>query len=224
MVLKFLSRSLGGLFFSLAFLLLFLFIFGTSMIENVDAFEADLKSQIVESDLILNQLAQESGMTPEEIKEICQLNPSQDSCDLINNPESALDQMGISQIKTEIQSYEKSVDMLATPILILFILSLIFYFVGMLSFYGVLFKISVNALISGVFGYFAFTSIPSFIPKIMDKYLIGVGAGSAEIKDIALNSLNSWLEIPLSTLNSFFIGLIAVSLIAGIIFWFLKRK
>ncbi|MAG45436.1 MAG: hypothetical protein CMH63_01535 [Nanoarchaeota archaeon] len=223
MVLKFISRSLGGLCFSLAFLLLFIFIFGASMVENVDTFEADLKAQISNSNLILNQLAQSSGMTEEELKEICNQMPSQEGCDLINNPELALDQMGISSIKTEIQSYEQYVDMLVTPMLVLFVLSLVFYFVGMLSFYGAIFKISVNALLSGIVGYFAFTSIPSFIPKIMEKLTVEQEV-PAELQAILTTSFQSWLEIPLTTLNSFFLGLIAVSLVIAIIFWFLKRK
>ncbi len=193
------------------------------MVENVDTFEADLKAQISNSNLILNQLAQSSGMTEEELKEICNQMPSQEGCDLINNPELALDQMGISSIKTEIQSYEQYVDMLVTPMLVLFVLSLVFYFVGMLSFYGAIFKISVNALLSGIVGYFAFTSIPSFIPKIMEKLTVEQEV-PAELQAILTTSFQSWLEIPLTTLNSFFLGLIAVSLVIAIIFWFLKRK
>jgi hypothetical protein len=46
----------------------------------------------------------------------------------------------------------------------------------------------------------------------------------AELQAILTTSFQSWLEIPLTTLNSFFLGLIAVSLVIAIIFWFLKRK
>lgn len=223
MVFKFITRSLGSLFFTLAFLCLFLFIFGNSLIENLDVFEADLKAQLSDSDFLLTHLSKETGLTKTEIQDLCKENPSQDSCQLITHPELALEQLGFPQIKAELQSYQKYTTLLVTPIFILFILSLVFYFIGMVSFYGALFKLSLNAFISALIGYFAFSSLPSFVPKAIQKASLEQEV-PAEFQSFLSHSLKSWLEIPLATLNNFFIGLIAVSLILGILFYFLKKK
>lgn len=227
-ILKFLSRSFASLLFTIAFFLLFTSVFGNSLIENLPALESSLKNEFFSSDILLEQLSKEQGLKIEEIKKICEQNPAQEGCKQINNPALAAEP-AIKGIKDQIIIYQPILDNLMIPMIITFALSLLFYFLGTMSIYAALFKISLNALISAALGYVAFSSFPSFLPEIVDQAFNLVSADiSQEItvgfKQGVINVMNSWLQIPLSELNTLLIYMVVVSLPASILFYFLKRK
>tara|TARA_Y100000034_G_C6763881_1_gene340424 strand:- start:102 stop:782 length:681 start_codon:yes stop_codon:yes gene_type:complete len=225
MVLKLLSKTLAGLLFTLAFFMLFASVFGSSLISNFDSFESTFKSELSESDILVEQVASQSGLTVNELRTICQQNPLQDSCELINNPESAFEKMGLGQLKTEVESYGSIFDKFTVPMIIIFILSLIFYYLGTFSVYGALFKVSLNTLISAVLGFIAFDSMPSYLPKILNKVISSQAQEiPTELQNIILNSINAWLKISLSSLNTLFTYIIGISIASSILFYFLKKK
>jgi hypothetical protein len=226
--LKFLSRLLAGLFFTLAFFLLFVSVFGTGLIEGLPVLESSLQEKILDPDFILSQVAQQSGLTPAEIKEACRQSPNQEGCEQINNPGSLATPI-IAQIQDQIGPYKPFINNLTAPMAILFILSLIFYFFGTFSVYAALFKISINAFISSVFGYIAFSSLPKLIPGIIDQALKIAAADVSDqlptdFKTNLIDVMNTWMQAPLSELNSLLTYLIAISLLSSILFYFLKRK
>jgi len=224
MVLKLVSRSIASLLFTIAFFLLFANVFGSSLIDNVDVLETSLQEQFSSSDFLINQIAEQFGLTAEELRTVCELDPSREGCNLISDSGTSLANLGISEFKDQILSYESLVKNLKAPMVIVFALSLVFYFLGTFSVYATLFKISINTLISAVLGFIAFDSIPSFLPKLMDQAIpLGLDFPE-ELKTITLNALTAWFEIPLTVLNTLLTYLIAISIATSIFFYFLKKK
>ncbi|MBI2105893.1 hypothetical protein HYT56_03590 [Candidatus Woesearchaeota archaeon] len=229
-ILKFLSRALASLLFTFAFFMLFASVFGANLIENLPSLESSLKENFFESDILLEQLSKESGLTAAEIREACKQdqNKNQENCKQINNPEQAA-ASATDEIKKQIAQYEPILNNLAIPIIVVFILSLLFYFLGTMSIYTALFKISINAFFSAIFGFLAFSSFSKLLPGIVDQAFNIVSADISqeipiEFKQNIINVINDWLKSPLSELNTLLIYIGAVSLITSIIFYLLKNR
>jgi len=109
-----------------------------------------------------------------------------------------------------------------------FALSILFYFLGTVSIYASLFKVSINALISSIFGYIAFSSLPKFIPGVVDQAFNIISADISNelpvgFKESIVTVMSSWLKNPIANVNKLFFYIIVVSILTSIVFYFLKK-
>ena len=221
---------MAGLLFTLAFFMLFASVFGASLIENLPVLESSLQKNFFNSDTLLEQISKESGLTVAEIREACKQdqNKNQESCRQINNPGLAA-ASAAEEIKNQIVQYEQILNSLTIPIVVIFVLSLLFYFLGTMSVYAALFKVSINAFLSAIFGFLAFSSFSSSLPGFVDQALNIASADISQeipagLKQNIINVVNDWLKAPLSELNTLLIYVAVVSLTTSVIFYFLKKR
>lgn len=227
-ILKFLSRSLASLLFTAAFFILFTSILLSGLLENLPALKSSLQETFATPDFIAQQLAAGSGLSVEQVKEICKTNPAQEGCEQLNNPNLVASSL-VEEITNQINPYAQLVNRLKLLMIFLFALSLVFYFLGTFSMYAALFKVSINILFSAVFGYIAFSSLPSLLPGIVDQALSIISADISQelpagFKENIIQIINTWLKVPISNLNNLFIYLAVISLVTSILFYFLKKK
>ena len=227
-ILKFLSNSFAGLIFTAAFLLLFTSIFVSGLLDNLPVLESSLQQQLSDSNFILEQIAKGSNLKPEEILKLCEQNPNQPACEQIKNPGLAA-KPAIDEINKQIDPYKPLLKNSKFLVIILFIFSILFYFLGTMSLYASLFKISINTLISALSGLIIFSSVPKLLPGMVDQaFNIASADISRELpvsfKENLIVVINDWLKIPLAELNTLFIYLIAASILASVLFYFLKKK
>ncbi len=226
-ILQFLSNLLAGLFLTAAFFMLFASVFTTSLLENIPALESSIQEQFG-SDLVLEQIAKESQLTKEQIIGICRKDPMQEGCDQINNPEKFSSQ-AIEKIEKQISPYKSVIDGLKPLMILFFILSFVFYFLGTFSIYASIFKVSVNMLISSAFGYITFSSLPGFLPDVINQGISLVSSDipaelSTNFKESLVIILGDWLKNTIAELKSLFLYIIIFSLLVSIAFYFLKKR
>ena len=227
-ILKTVSNFFAGILFTLAFFMLFASVFISGLVENLPVLESSLQNHLANKDLILDQVAKESGLTKQQIMEACNQDPAQPACKQLESPEMMTKPI-IDEINKQITPYKSFLGGAKFLAVLFFILSIVFYFLGTWSVYASLFKVSVNTLVSAVFGFIAFSSVPKVIPGIVDQAInISASDFSSELpvdfKESLVNIMNDWMRIPLDNLNTLFIYLIIISLLASIGFYFLKRK
>lgn len=227
-ILKFLSNFFAGILFTLSFFLVFTSVFVSGLLENLPVLESSLQEQLFDKDLILEQIAKESGLTQQQIIEICKQDPNQPTCEQIENPELTTKPI-IDEINNQISPYKSLIENSKFLAVLFFALSILFYFLGTMSVYASLFKVSINTLISAVFGYITFSSLPKLIPGIVDQALNIASADisnelPANFKENLINVMNDWMKIPIDNLNTLFLYLIGISLLTSIVFYFLKKK
>lgn len=226
-ILQFLSNLLAGLFLTTAFLMLFASVFTTSLLENLPMLESSMQEQFG-SDFVLEKIAKESQLTKEQITDICKKDPMQEGCDQINNPEKFSSQ-AMAEIEKQVSHYKSIIDGLKPLMILFFILSFVFYFLGTFSIYASIFKVSVNMLVSSVFGYIAFASLPGFLPDVINQGISMVSSDipaelSANLRESLVIILGDWLKNPIAELKSLFLYIIIFSLLVSIAFYFLKKK
>ncbi len=227
-ILQFLSRSFAGLLFTAGFFLLFTSVFLSGLLGNISVLESSLQEKLLNSDFIAEQIAVGSGLSAEQVKEICKKNPAQEGCEQLNDPE-ILSSSIIEQINNQINPYKPIIDNSKFLMVLFFIISFVFYFLGTMSLYVAVFKISINTLFSAVFGYIALSSLPKLLPGIVDQAFNIASADisqklSAGFKENIVEVINAWMEIPISNLNNLFMYLTAASLLVSILFYILKKK
>ena len=227
-ILQFLSRSLAGLLFTAGFFIFFASIFLSGLLENIPVLENSLQENLITEDYLAEQIASSSGLSVLEVKEICKKNPAQEGCEQLNNP-SMVSSSLIENIKEQISPYAQLVNNLKILMVLFFALSLIFYFLGTMSIYSAIFKISMNAFLSAVFGYIAFSTLPKTLLGIIEQALSMMSADISQalpegFREILVKIINEWISLPISNLNKLFIYLAAASLPVSILFYFLKRK
>ncbi|MBI2507865.1 hypothetical protein HYV89_02825 [Candidatus Woesearchaeota archaeon] len=227
-ILKFLSRSFAGLLFAAAFFILFTSLFFSGLLENLPALELSLQKNLVNSDFIAAQIASGSGLSVQEVKEVCKNDPAQEACKQLNNPGSLASSL-VKEIENQINPYYEPLSKLKPVMIFLFALSLAFYFLGTGSVYGALFKISLNILISAASVYLIFSILPSLLPGIVGQALSIASADISQslpagFKESIIEVVNDWMKVPISNLNKLFIYSAVFSLLSSIIFYFLKRK
>lgn len=227
-VLKFLSNFFAGILFTSSFFLLFTSVFVSGLIENLPVLESSLQKQLSNKDLILEQIAEESNLTQQQIEELCRQNPDQEACRQIDNPGLATKPV-IDEINKQILPYKSFIDNSEFLAALFFVLSIVFYFLGTMSIYASLFKISVNTLISSAFGFITIISFPKIIPGVVDQaFNIASADISSELpanfKENMIVIVNDWFNNPIEELKTLFIYVIIVSLLASVVFYFLKRK
>ncbi len=227
-VLKFLSNFLAGILFTISFFLLFTSVFVSGLIENLPVLESSLQDQLFDKGLILEQIAKESGLTQQQIIEICKQDPNQLTCEQIESPGLTTKPI-IDEINNQISPYKPFIDNSKFLAALFFVLSIVFYFIGTMSIYVSLFKISVNTLISSAFGFITIISFPKIIPGVVDQAFNITSADisselPANFKENLIIIINEWFNNPIAELKTLFIYIITVSLLASVVFYFLKRK
>ena len=227
-ILQFLSRSFAGLLFTVGFFLLFMSVFLSGLLENLPVLKSSLQENLVNEDFIAEQIAAQSGIAVEQVKEIFRKDPAQEGCEPLNNPNLMATSL-VEEITNKINPYAQLINKLKLLMIFLFVLSLVFYFLGTMEIYAALFKISINTAISAVFGYIAFSSLSTLLPGIVDQAFNIAAADISQklpigFKENIIKVVNAWLEVPISNLNKLFIYLAAISLLTSILFYILKRK
>lgn len=224
-ILKGISRWIGGALFSLALLLLFTNLFLSALVNNTDSLKEVLAQEITDSDIFVDQLLEHSNATEEEINEFCRQNPQEELCKVLEDPGApVVDSLGLDEFDEKMQPVREVLKQSQIPMAVLLFLGLLFHFLGKISIYDMLYKISRSTFIESALWFILFILSPAFIPILLNQFVPKDTEIPLELINLALNAIDKWFDIALADLKFTMIMIVIISLIASIAFYILKRK
>jgi hypothetical protein len=233
MALKLLARSSGKFLISTGVTLIIFSIFLLNLVNSTDVLKDSLKSSL-DSEELIREVVDTSKLSYDEIKVLCDSNPKQEGCDLINNPSKLAEEHVDNQLKSILQDLNQTTDKLKKSNIISIILILIgigLVHLGTVNFFEADYKISSTVFFSVLFLVLFFNFLPNFLSFVVDRLLLPVlnsngftGKVSTQLLDVSLNSINKWLKLPTENILGICIIILMLSLISSIVFLILKRK
>ena len=224
-IFKGISRWLGGASFSLALLLLFTNLFVSSLLNNTDSLKQILAEEITNSDIFVDQLLEHSGATKEEIEAFCNINPQEELCKVLKDPGAPIvDSLGLDEFDKEMQPVREILKQSKIYIAILFFLALLFHFLGRISVYDMLYKISRTTFVESALWVVFVILSPKFVPNIINNFIPKDTEIPIELVNLALNAVDKWFNIALAELKTTMIITVVVSLALSITFYILNKK
>ena len=223
--LKGFSRWTGGILFSLALLMLFINLFASALVNDIDSLKQVLSDEITNSDIFVDQLIEHSGATKEEVKEFCKQNPQEELCKVIDNPGAPIaDTLGFDELDKNIEPVKQGLKQSKPFILILLFLGVLLHFLGRISIYDMLYKISRTTFIESILGVVLVILSPKFIPNIINNFTPENKEIPVELITLALNTVDKWFNLALAELKTIMIIIAVVSLILSITAYILNKK
>jgi len=213
-LLGFIGRTLIGLG-----LTLFIFSFFMSYaLSDIEVLETTLVDVLVEN--------VEDMEGYDSLKEFCDDNPTDDACDIINNPEQVLNESGFNQFVNEISSYNSYVNLLRWASVLIFIIGFGLIYLSLKSFILSLYKVSFSSTITSALAIFYYRYLPVILDKVLisDQFSGLVEGGSGEALNIVSNIINNWLYFPLQKTYTLAILITAVFLVITVVVYFIKKK
>jgi|SRR3989344_3419027 len=224
-ILKGISRWFGGLLFFLALLILFTNLFASALVNNTDSFKKIISEEITDSEIFIDQLIEHSGATEDEIRAFCNTNPQEELCKVLDRPgEPIVESLGLDELDKNLEPVREGLKQSRIFIGVLFFLALLFSFLGKISVYDMLFKISRTVFIESALWFLMIIISPGLIPKLLDFLVPKDTQIPMELLDIALTAVDKWFDVALSNLKATMIGIIIVSLILAVLFYILDKK
>lgn len=223
--LKGFSRWTGGILFSLALLMLLINLFASALINNTDLLKQVLSDEITNSDIFVDQLIENSGATKEEIKEFCRQNPQEELCKVMDNPGALIaDTLGFDELDKNMEPVKQVLKQSKPFILILLFLGVLLHFLGRISIYDMLYKISRTAFIESALGIVLVILSPKFIPNIINKFIPKNIETPVELVNLALNAVDKWFNLAIAEFKTTMIIIAVVSLALSITAYILNKK
>mgnify|MGYP001607264398 FL=1 len=209
---KYISRGTGHLFINFSITLLFFAFFANLGIQQKDTLKQDLENFVLEK----------SNITQEQINQIkiiCQANPNQEGCEVIEaDPYEEIDQM-FNLVKNYLIGK-------IFIIILLFILGFLLIFLGTSNLITTLFKISLSLTIQSFFAAFYYKFLPNIVKALLNiNYFSNtIKEFSQDIVNEVLDVISNWLATPLT--KTFKLALIigVIFLVTTIILWIIKKK
>jgi len=224
--LKTLSRWLGGILFSLALLLLFTNLFASALVNNTDILKESLSEEITDSNIFVDQILENSeGTTEEEIRIFCNQNPNEELCKVLDNPgEAVADSFGFDELEQNLEPVKEGLNSSRIIIGILFFLGLLFNFLGRISFYRMMFRMSRSVFIESTLWLVLFDIFPGSISTLFDLFVPQNSQIPTDLLVLISDVVDKWFDIALSSLKEIMIWIIAISVVLTITFYFLNKR
>ncbi|MFH1209919.1 MAG: hypothetical protein V1663_03975 [archaeon] len=207
---KFLLRFFGGILLNLSLTIFILSFFASYSLDNIGVFESSLKSTVYE-ELNINETQQQ------EIENLCRLNPNSPGCEQSNQFTTYIN--GIVDYKADIINIR--------------ILSVIFFFIGILLIYFVhsdliitFYKVGLSGLITSILSILYLTLLPSILKGIFNGEYIRTFARDvpSEMFNKLIEVIIIWLNVPLNRTLKISIILSIIFLILTVVFYILKKR
>ena len=213
-LLGFIGRTLIGLGLTL---FIFSFFMGYAL-SDIEILEITLVDVLVEN--------VEDMEGYDSLKEFCDDNPSDEVCDIINNPGQVLNESGFNQFINEISSYNSYVNLLRWSSVLIFIIGFGLIYLNLKSFILTLYKVGFNSTITSALAIFYYRYLPVILDKILisDQFSGLVEGGSGEALSVVSNIINNWLYFPLQKTYTLAILITAVFLVITVVIYFIKKK
>lgn len=217
-ILKLFSRFTGKTLISFSLTIFILTFFAIPLAENVDVIGDSLDTEV-----LLKDMVKDSGVTLEEARELCQKNPEQEECDVINDPSSLLDEQ-LKPITEKAQEIKPQLFTARIISIIIFIVGIILLFIGTSNIYETAYKTSSTTFFTSLF-YAVFY-------KLADKTIPGIAGNISQqdqevpkvLLDMAVKAITEWIKIPIKEVFTVCLILIGVSLIVLIPSYILRKK
>ena len=207
----FIGRTLIGIGLTLFILSFFM----NYAIGDIDILEDTLK------DTLIKDIEDMEGY--DGLKSFCDNNPSDDSCDIINNPDQVIEEGGFNQFIGNITTYGIYIPLFLWGSILLFIIGFGFIYLAKKSFILALYKVSFSSTITTALAIFYY----KYFPLLFDKILSGMDFGGKipmEVLDIVSNIIHNWLYLPLQKTYVLAIWITAVFLVITVVLFFVKKK
>ncbi|MBU2639955.1 MAG: hypothetical protein KKG75_04600 [Nanoarchaeota archaeon] len=221
MVFKTISRFLGKTLISLSLTIFILTFFAVPLIENVDVFKESLTESFSEG-ILLEEIAEQSDLSVQEIKNLCNKNPEQEGCEIVTDPPSIIEEE-IAPVIEQIEESKQHIFSARVVTIFTFLLGLIFLYLGTFNIILTAYKASITTLFISLFYALFYGTINRTIPSLAEQAMIGPEVPKSLLK-ITVDAINKWFQVPSQQVLQLCIILIAISLPLTIIFYFLKRR
>ena len=214
-LLGFFGRTFVGIGLTL---FIFSFFLGYAL-DDIGVFEESLKESII--------LNLESMEGYDELVEFCEDNPSDENCNIINNPEQSIeDNESFDQVIGDISVYEPHLLLLRWISIVLFLLGFCLIYLTKKSFVMAMYKVSFSSTITAALAIFYYRYLPALFDKILTGNFLGsfIEGFPVEIVDVVSNIINTWLSLPLYKTYNIAILITAIFLVLTVAFYFIKKK
>lgn len=213
-LLGFVGRSFVGLG-----LTLFIFSFFLSFaLGDIDVLESSLKESIIEN----------IQSTP-ELDAFCELNPDDETCLFITNPDQVIDDdESFNDMMNNISSYGNYILIFRWVSILLFVIGFGLIYLVKKSLILTLYGVSFSSTITSALAIFYYRYLPAIFDKILNKMDFNYFLSGAEIPNEAFNMIsniiNNWLYFPLQKTYNLAILITAAFLVITVVLFFIKKK
>ena len=135
MILKLFSRSLGKILISISILIFLTSFIVLALENNIDV----LKSSLSSEELLEEIMQTDSGMSFDEIKELCNQTPEEEGCDVIQDPSKLFDE-SFNVISDSIASNTNNINLIKILSIVLFLVGIILIYLGTQDIFTTIFK------------------------------------------------------------------------------------
>lgn len=217
-VIKGLIGFVGRSFIGLGLTLFIFSIFLGFALNNVDVLENSLRNSLISS------VENIEGF--EDLEEYCELNPDDENCLVISNPEQIIENdEGIEEFTNNIKSYAKYLNPLRIISVLLFLIGVILIYLTNKSFILTSYKVSFSSTITAGLAILYYKFIPVLLSNMLNNsQLYQLNEIPPESLNMAFNIVNNWLYSPLHKTFVLSIFLTALFLVFTIILYFVKKK
>jgi len=221
MVLKTISRFSGKTLISISLTIFILTFFTIPLIENVDVLEESLVESFT-NEILLEEVAENSDLSVQEIKDLCNKNPEQEGCEIVTDPSSLLEEE-ISPVIKQLEEAKPFLFLARIISFFLFLLGILFLYLGTFNLILVGYKTSITTLFTSLFYALVYGTLNKTIPNLAEQAMISPDVPKSLLK-ITIDATTKWFQASSKQVLVLCIVLIVISLVLTIIFYLLKRK
>lgn len=216
-VLKPLARFFGKSLISFTITLFILTFFAIPLTENVNIISESMDAEALAKEVI------KTDLSDKEIDEICQKNPNQENCDIVNNPSLLLQQQLEPIVKMAEDARPKFL-IARWASIALFILGIILIYLGTSSGYETAYKTSTTVLLTSLFYAVFYKMSLQIIPSIGESMASSNQEVPQALVDMSINAITKWIELPAQKAFTVCLILVGVSLLVAIPTYIQKKK
>ena len=219
---KFLLRFFGNSLLNLSLTFFIFSFFAIYSLDNIDIFENSLKN-VVDKDFVLRDF---NETQKQQLEEFCEVNPSYEGCDLINNPESSMENVEFRNFIDKIQGYKNIIINIRILSIILFFVGILLIYLSNLNLILTLYKISLSSFITAALAVLYYKFLPNILVGIFNSDAIKnkVREIPNDIFSRLIDAILEWLKTPANQTLKLSLIITIIFLTLTIIFYISKRK
>lgn len=217
-ILKLFSRFLGKTLVSISLTFFILTFFAIPLADNVEVI-----TESIDAEVLLKDLMEHSDVTLEEAQILCDKNPELEECEVIENPESLLEE----QLEPVMEKAEEIKPVLLTGrwvSVLIFILGTGLIYLGTFNVYETTYKISITVFFTSLLYAIFYKMAGNIIPSIAENFASGNKEVPQALVEMAIEAIKKWIQIPINEVFTLCLILIGISLPLAIASYVLKNK
>ncbi|MBS3157518.1 hypothetical protein J4442_05105 [Candidatus Woesearchaeota archaeon] len=217
-ILKLFSRFIGKTLISTSLTFFILTFFAIPLAENVGVI-----TESIDAEVLLEDVMENSDITLEEARTLCNKNPSLEECEIIENPKVLLEE----QLKPVMETAEEIKPVLLAGrwiSIIIFILGIGLLYLGTFNIYETAYKTSITTFFTSLIYSIFYKLSGNIIPSIAQNLASGNKEVPQALLDMAVKAIQNWIQIPINEVFTLCLILMGISLPIAIASYILKNK